>query len=364
VGRAWKIGSVGGVAIRVDSSWVFIAILITYSLWLRYSTPFHGLSNSTALWLAVFGGVLFFGSVLIHELAHAGMARARGIAVSGITLFLFGGATTARVEEKGPGSEFLVTAVGPGASFGLAAVFWALSKSVGTPVFYVLDDLARTNFILAVFNLVPGFPLDGGRILRSGIWRATGDLDRATRIAGTAGVVVGYGFVAAGVIEFVSGQDPAALWLALIGWFLLQAARGSMRYQRVQRALARGMVRDAMGPPPAVIPAELSLTESLDRYLRGHEDETFPVVEGGEVVGLLTFEAARRVGQHEPFRPVRDAMLPPSGAMTVRLDEPLDSVSERLEGRAAMVLDDHRLVGTLSPADLSRWLGRHGRFRS
>jgi hypothetical protein len=277
-------------------------------------------------------------------------------------LFLFGGATTARVEEKGPGNEFLVTAVGPGTSFGLAAVFWVVSRSAGTPMALVLDDLARTNFILAVFNLIPGFPLDGGRILRSGIWRATGDLDRATRIAGTAGMVVGYGFVAAGIIEFVTGQDPAALWLALIGWFLLQAARGSMRYQGLQRALAGGVVRDAMGPPPAVIPAELPLAQSLDRYLRGHEDETFPVVEGDRVVGLLTFDAARRVGQHDPFRPVRDAMLSPSRALTVGADERLDRASERLGGRVAMVLDDHRLVGTLSGPDLSRWLGRSRGF--
>jgi Zn-dependent protease len=350
------------VAIRIDSSWAFIVILVTYSLWLRYTDPFHAIASSTAFALGVGGAALFFCSVLIHELAHAGMARARGIAVSGITLFLFGGATSARVEEKGPGSEFLVTVVGPGASFGLAAAFWALSRSFGAPVAYVLDDMARTNLILAVFNLVPGFPLDGGRILRSGIWKATGNLDRATRIAAAAGQLVGAGFIVAGLIGFVASQDPAALWLALIGWILLQAARGSMRYQRVQRALASGLVREAMGPPPPVIPASLSLSEALDRYLRGHEQEAFPVGEVDHILGMLTFEAARKVGQHDPLRPVRDAMLPVSAATTVRADEPLDKVSDRLSGQEAIVLDDHRLVGTLSSADLSRWLAHQAPF--
>ena len=363
-GRAWRIASIGGVAIRVDSSWAVIALLVTYSLSIRYTDPAYGLRGSTAFLLALSGAILFFCSVLVHELAHAGMARAKGIAVSGITLFLFGGATTARVEEKGPGSEFLVTVVGPGASFALAAAFWALSRKVATPFAYVLDDLARTNFILAVFNLIPGFPLDGGRILRSGIWRVTGNLDRATQVAALAGQVVGIGFIVWGVGQAVSGTGPFALWLALIGWFLLQAARGSMRYQRVQRALARGVVREAMRPPPPSVPAGLSLTEALDRYLRGHEHEGFPVVEDGRVVGFLTFDAARAVGQDDPLRPVRDAMLPITEAPTVRIDEPLDKVSERLGGTEAMVLSDHELVGTLSSADLSRWLVHQGRFGS
>ena len=139
----------------------------------------------------ILAAALFFGSVLGHELAHAGMARARGIPVMGITLFLYGGATSARVEEKGPGSEFLVTVVGPGTSFALAAIFWVLGRHTGRPFDAAFQDLARVNAILAVFNLVPGFPLDGGRILRSIIWKVTGSLDRATQVAAICGQVVG-----------------------------------------------------------------------------------------------------------------------------------------------------------------------------
>jgi Zn-dependent protease len=356
-GRAWRIGSIGGVAIRIDSSWALIVILVTYSLWLQFTSFGYGLSDTSAFLMALLASALFFGSVLIHELAHAGMAKARGIHVSGITLFLFGGATSARMEDKGPFDEFLVTAVGPGSSFALAGIFLALSHGVGRPLSISLDYAARINFILAVFNLVPGFPLDGGRILRSAIWRATGNLDRATRIAAGAGQIVGMLFIAGGIAEAVTGGTPEALWLAMIGFFLLQAARSAVAYQRSQRALSQGFVREVMGPPPPAIPAAMSLSQSLDSYLRGHEDESFPVIDDDRVVGLLTFDAARALGQVDPLRPVRDAMLPLTGVATVRVGDRLDGISDRLGPTEVMVLDEEgRLVGTISPAHLSRWL--------
>jgi Zn-dependent protease/CBS domain-containing protein len=361
-GRAWRIGSIGGVDIRVDSSWVVIAALITYSEWVRFTDAGFGLSHGTALGVAIFAAGLFFGSVLAHELAHAGMARARGIQVMGITLFLYGGATSARVEEKGPGSEFLVTVVGPGTSFALAAIFWVLGRHTGRPFDAAFQDLARVNAILAVFNLVPGFPLDGGRILRSIIWKVTGSLDRATQIAAICGQVVGAGLIAAGLVQFASGSNPFALWLAFIGFFLLQAARGSARFQRVRQALAGGTVAQAMRPPPLAIPAQMSLSQAFDMYLRGRETELFPVVDGDRVVGMLSFDAARTVGQHDPLRPVRDAMLPLDESLIVRSDERLDVVSDRLTGHEAMVADDGRLVGTISTADLNRWLAGHRNF--
>jgi Zn-dependent protease len=356
-GRAWKIGSVGGVAIRVDSSWAFIAILITYSEYVRFTDPGYHLSSGPAFAVAVFAAFLFFSSILLHELAHAGMARARGIAVSGITLYLFGGATSAKIEDKGPFDEFLVTAVGPGTSFGLSVAFWALSHSVGRPLDVAFHDLSSINFILAVFNLIPGFPLDGGRILRSGLWRATGNLERATRIAARVGVVVGGGLILAGIVEFAQTSNAFSLWLSFIGWFLIQAARGSVQQQRLRRALAGAMVRQAMRPPPRAIPADTTLSASLDGYLRGHEQEGFPVVEGDRVLGVLTFESAAVVGREDPLRPARDAMAPLSEVMTVRADEALDEIADRLAGRAALVLDgEGRLVGSIQATDVDRWL--------
>src|ERR671917_1639430 len=175
-GTSWRVGRIAGIEIRIDSSWVVIALLITYSMYLRLSILYQELSGGGAVGLAILSAVLFFGSVLLHELAHALVAQARGIRVQDITLFLFGGATRARVDSRGPGDEFLIALVGPLTS-GLLAGLFGLVAGLGRdllsrPLAGTLGYLAWTNLILAGFNLVPGFPLDGGRLLRAALWRA------------------------------------------------------------------------------------------------------------------------------------------------------------------------------------------------
>ena len=188
--RGWKVGRIGGVQIFLDPSLTIIAALIVFDRWNVLSSDGRafGISSPTAAALALFTAVLFFGSILAHELAHAGMSRLRRIPVSGITLFMFGGATHAQIESRGPLDEFLVTVVGPGTSLALGGIFMALSSalrgSLGTlGLAFVFDDMGRINLLLGVFNLLPGFPLDGGRLLRSALWRATKSLATATRIA-------------------------------------------------------------------------------------------------------------------------------------------------------------------------------------
>jgi len=365
LGRSWKIATIGGIAIRVDASWAFVAVLVTYSMWLRFDFVYPHLSGSRALALAVLAAALFFGSVLAHELAHAGTARARGIPVSGITLWLFGGATSARIEDKGPKDEFLVTAAGPATSFALGALFWGLSKTgdvISPSVAGALGYLGWVNFILGAFNLVPGFPLDGGRLLRSIVWRITGDLDRATGVAGWTGSIVAVGLITAGLWEAMRQDFGGGLWLAFIGWFLLQAAQASLRQRRLRRSLATGTAGDAMGPPPRTIPADITLSEALYSYLAGHEDESFPVVEDGRVVGMLSFNSARRLGRRDPMRPVRDAMIPLRDAAAVTETDSLDRVAELVgNGEDAVVLREGRPVGSVSPNDLARWLRHNAR---
>lgn len=349
----------GGISVRVDASWAIGVFLVTYSLWIRFTEIYRQLASGAALALAVLASVLFFGSVLVHELAHAGMARARGIAVSGITLFLFGGATGARLEDRGPGDEFVVTVVGPGASLALAGVFWGVAQTgavLSEPVAGAFGYVGWVNLLLAAFNVVPGFPLDGGRMLRAVLWRFMGSAEQATRIAASVGQAVGLLLIAAGVWLLTQEQTFSAIWMAAIGWMLYTAARGATRESGVRRALAEGTAGQAMGPPPATIPAGISLSESLSA-LMGNEHETFPVVEGDLVVGLLTFAAARRIGRRDPLRPVREAMLPLSEAVVADPDEPLDRVTERLGSRrGALVLRDGRLVGSITRRDLVRWL--------
>ncbi len=365
LGRSWKIATIGGIAIRVDASWAFVAVLVTYSMWLRFDFVYPHLSGGRALALAVLAAALFFGSVLAHELAHAGTARARGIPVSGITLWLFGGATSARIEDKGPMDEFLVTAAGPATSFALGALFWGLSKTgdvISPSVAGALGYLGWVNFILGAFNLVPGFPLDGGRLLRSIVWRITGDLDRATGVAGWTGSIVAVGLITAGLWEAMRQDFGGGLWLAFIGWFLLQAAQASLRQRRLRRSLATGTAGDAMGPPPRTIPADITLSEALYSYLAGHEDESFPVVEDGRVVGMLSFNSARRLGRRDPMRPVRDAMIPLRDAAAVTETDSLDRVAELVgTGEDAVVLREGRPVGSVSPNDLARWLRHNAR---
>ncbi len=365
LGRSWKIATIGGIAIRVDASWAFVAVLVTYSMWLRFDFVYPHLSGGRALALAVLAAALFFGSVLAHELAHAGTARARGIPVSGITLWLFGGATSARIEDKGPKDEFLVTAAGPATSFALGALFWGLSKTgdvISPSVAGALGYLGWVNFILGAFNLVPGFPLDGGRLLRSIVWRITGDLDRATGVAGWTGSIVAVGLITAGLWEAMRQDFGGGLWLAFIGWFLLQAAQASLRQRRLRRSLATGTAGDAMGPPPRTIPADITLSEALYSYLAGHEDESFPVVEDGRVVGMLSFNSARRLGRRDPMRPVRDAMIPLRDAAAVTETDSLDRVAELVgNGEDAVVLREGRPVGSVSPNDLARWLRHNAR---
>ncbi|MGH2710067.1 MAG: site-2 protease family protein [Actinomycetota bacterium] len=231
-GGSWRLGRLFGIEVRIDSSWLVIAVLVIYTLYNAYDFQFPRTATPALVVLAVVFGLLFFGSVLAHEMAHAVMARRRGIEVKGITLFLFGGATHAKVDSRGPQDELIVSIVGPLTSALLGGVFILVEQALGgttTPVAWGFLYLGAVNFLLAVFNMLPGFPLDGGRILRALVWRTTGNFARATRVASIAGQVVGLLIVTAGVVLLTFGDVGRAIWFAAIGWFLAQAARSSGR---------------------------------------------------------------------------------------------------------------------------------------
>src|SRR5688572_14226769 len=291
-GTSWRVGRIAGIEVRIDSSWAVIALLITYSMYLRASVLYPELSGGGAVALGIGATLLFFGSVLVHELAHAVVAQARGIRVQDITLFLFGGATRARVESRAPADEFLIALVGPLTS-GLLAGLFGIVASLGrdvlsAPLAGTLGYLAWTNLILAVFNLVPGFPLDGGRLLRAAIWKATGSLARATRIASVAGLGVGWLLVAGGVAWLLAGDLVGGIWFAFIGWFLVQAARASYQELQLQQLLGGVEAEDVMAGDLVRIPPELSLQEAVDDYFMRYDHGAFPVDEHGRTVGLLT----------------------------------------------------------------------------
>jgi Zn-dependent protease/CBS domain-containing protein len=365
-GTSWRVARIAGIEVRIDSSWAVIALLITYSMYLRVTLVYPDTPTGEAVALGILGAVLFFGSVLVHELAHALVSQARGIRVQDITLFLFGGATRARVESRGPTDEFLIAVVGPLTSGALAVLFWIIA-SVGrdvlpTPLAGTFGYLAWVNLLLAVFNLVPGFPLDGGRVLRSAIWRATGSFARATRIASMSGQAVGWLLVALGVVSLLGGNLAGGIWFAFIGWFLVQAARAS--YQELQlRHMLRGVeAEDVMARDLLRIPPELSLQDAVDDYFMRYDHGAFPVEEQGRTIGLLTLRGVRRVPRDQwSSQRARDLMVPLGDQVVVAPDDRMDDVLSKLQDSEAgrvLVVQDGEVVGIITSSDLTRWLRR------
>jgi Zn-dependent protease/predicted transcriptional regulator len=365
-GTSWRVGRVAGIEVRIDSSWAVIALLITYSMYLRLSVLYPELSGAGAVGLAIVSAVLFFGSVLVHELAHALVAQARGIRVQDITLFLFGGATRARVESRGPGDEFLIALVGPLTSGLLAGLFGIVAglggEVLSRPLAGTLGYLAWTNLLLAAFNLVPGFPLDGGRLLRSAIWKATGSLARATRVASVSGQGVGWLLVAGGVAWLLAGDLAGGIWFAFIGWFLVQAARSSYQELQLQQLLRGVEAEDVMAGDLRRIPPELSLQDAVDGYFMRYDHSGFPVDEQGRTIGLLTLRGVRQVPREQwPTRRVRDHMVPLDEQLVVAPDARMDSVVGKLQDSGAgrvLVAQNGEVVGIITPSDLTRWLRR------
>jgi len=365
-GTSWRVGRIAGIEVRIDSSWVVVALLITYSMYLRTSVLYPELSGGGAVGLGIGATVLFFGSVLVHELAHALAAQARGIRVQDITLFLFGGATRARVDSRGPGDEFLIALVGPltsGLLAGLFGIVAGLGRDVlSAPLAGTLGYLAWTNLVLAAFNLVPGFPLDGGRLLRAAIWKATGNLARATRVASVAGQGVGWLLVAAGVAWLLAGDLAGGIWFAFIGWFLVQAARSSYQDLQLQQLLGGVEAEEVMAGDLVRIPPELSLQEVVDDYFMRYDHGGFPVEEQGRTIGLLTLRGVRRVPRQQwSTRRVREHMVPLGDQVVVAPDARMDGVVGKLqdsEANRVLVVEGGEVVGIITPTDLTRWLRR------
>jgi CBS domain-containing protein len=270
------------------------------------------------------------------------------------------------VESRGPGDEFLIAVVGPLTSLLLAGVFGVVDAlgrdALSRPVAGTFGYLAWVNLLLAVFNLVPGFPLDGGRLLRSAIWRATGSFSRATRIASLAGQTVGWLLVAGGVLFLLGGNLAGGIWFAFIGWFLVQAARAS--YQELQlRDMLRGVeAQDVMAGNLLRIPPELTLQEAVDDYFMRYDHGAFPVEEQGRTIGLLTLRGVRRVPRDQwPTRRVRDFMVPLGDQVVVAPHARMDGVLGKLEDGEAgrvLVVEDGEVVGIITASDLTRWLRR------
>lgn len=362
--KSVRLGKILGFEISIDWSWLLIFILIVYTLARAYfPATYPGLAKSTYWWLGVIAALLLFVCVVMHELSHSLVARRYGTDVKGITLFIFGGVSQTTDEPKSAKEEFWMAIAGPAASMVLAVIFYGLSRggsNLGWPVpaIALFGYLAWINLILGIFNLVPGFPLDGGRVLRSIIWGATGDLNKATRWASNVGQGFGYLLILYGLANIFFGAVIGGLWLIFIGWFLTGAARSSYQQLMMREALAGVPVERVMTTDVPVIPAEMSVRQFVDEYLLRHDYACYPVVSGEDVIGVVGAEEVRTVKSDQWDMTIVGAITHPiSSAYKIEADHDAWEALTKLASEDVcrlIVMEDSHLKGTVGRESVYR----------
>ncbi len=313
----WRLGSIAGIELSIDYSWLLIFALVTFSLAQQLAGG-GATELGIRVWLAAAAvSIVFFASILLHELGHSLTAQRLGIRVRSITLFLFGGVAELASEARRPRDEILVAVAGPLVSVSLGLIFLGLARGLGAEGGLLgagLAWLGRINLLLATFNAVPGFPLDGGRVLRGILWAISGDFTRATRVAGACGAIFAWLLIAMGLLAAVlGGQLVGGIWFVLIGWFLLSAARASVGQEALQRALADIRVRDTLVPVAgSLLSGSESVAEVLETLVLRQGRRTFFVVDpDGHLRGLVTLrELARTPADARSQTPVAQVMVP------------------------------------------------------
>ena len=358
-----RLFTIAGIEVGVHYSWLIIFGLLTWSLG-GYVFPqmLPGLAPIEGWLMGGIAALLLFVAVLIHELAHSFMANAQGLQARSITLFIFGGVSNLAGEAKKPSTEFLVAIVGPLASFALAGLsFLVVVAAPDARVSLVASYLVFINVVLGLFNLVPGFPLDGGRVLRAILWTATGSLRRATEGAATVGKLVAYGMLGLGVYMFlVDDNIIGGLWMAAIGWFLHNAASTSVAQLVFETRLRRVRAGDVVRRDDASVAPGLTVAELIDDYLLPRNRRAMAVADNGRLVGMVTVSDIQQVPAAERGKvTVAQVMGGRDGLVTIDADARVQDAVERLaehDFEQLPVLDGGRLVGMLTRADVMRQL--------
>ncbi|HEX6507174.1 MAG TPA: site-2 protease family protein [Chloroflexota bacterium] len=307
--------------------------------------------------------MLLFVSVLLHELAHSLVARRSGLPVKNITLFIFGGISNIEQEPKSPGVEFRMAFVGPLTSLLIGAICYLLLlplRGTRSPLEGILFYLAVTNILLGLFNLIPGFPLDGGRVLRSIIWKITGSLAKATRIASLSGQFIAYLFIFWGLLQIFGGNVLSGIWIGFIGWFLLSAAQSSNTQGMLESALRGVTVAEVMNPTPPTVPTNITLQKLVDDYFLPHGLRYALVMQDERLAGMITLSDIRHVPQ-EQWRstPVERAMVPLSRLHVVAPQQSLNDALPLMAGRDVNqlpVVQNGVPVGVVSRDGVMRYL--------
>lgn len=393
MGKGIKVGKLFGIKIRVDWSWLLIFLLVTWNISTAFGNLHEDWSAALRWGMGILSAVLFFASVLAHEMAHSLVARAQGVPVRSITLFLFGGVSDIQEEPKSPGNEFLMAVLGPVTSLVIGgALLLITGLSVGVqqadmqnaqqiaeqlgPIVTMLMWLGSINVMLGIFNLIPGFPLDGGRVLRSIFWAVSGSLRRATRWASWIGQGIAWLMITAGIAMTFGAQIPllgsglgSGLWLAFIGWFLNNASSRGYRRVVIQDVLEDVPVSRMMRSNPPTVSPDISVNTLIDEHIMNTDDQGFPVVQSGELVGLVTLDDVRTVSREtRGNKTVRDIMTPIEDLSTIPPEgDAGDALMKlaRLDIRQLPVIDEQeQLHGLVRRRDIVKWLQLHSDMAS
>jgi Zn-dependent protease/predicted transcriptional regulator len=355
---------VAGIQIAIDYSWVVIFLLVLWSLSAGYFPQYHPGHSWREYWgIGALGTLFFFASVLIHELSHAIIANRVGQPVRRITLFIFGGMAHLSREPSSAVAELKIAAVGPLTSLLLGGIFWlamaaARGARLGSLWIALFEYLAFINVALALFNLLPGFPLDGGRILRGVLWYRSGNMRQATARAADWGGGIAAGLIALGILQIFTGALVGGLWLIFIGMFLRGAARASYHGVVVQQALSRVRVRDLMIAEPEVLAGSMTVRDAIEEHFLRHGFGGFPVVCDGDIAGLVTLTQIRQCPPDErALRTVREVMRPADEAVKIAANASVaDALRQMIESDTGrlLVIDNGRITGLITRTGITR----------
>jgi Zn-dependent protease/CBS domain-containing protein len=354
------LGKWFGIPVRLHYTWFFIFAVVTYVLAASYfPTVYPAWGMSLRIFAGLFTSLLFFASVLGHELMHCVVAKQEGIPIESITLFALGGVSQMTEEPKTPADEFRMAIAGPASSLVIGGIFWgiyfltrnnsSMNAQIVTAVSYWLGYI---NLTLGIFNLIPGFPLDGGRVLRSSLWRMNGSLQRATKVAANIGRGVGFIFIVGGIGLIFTTYWFNGIWFALIGWFLESSAVGSYRQVLMQDMLKGHVAKEVMSQNYLVVPPDITLEQLVNENILTTGRRSFPVVGESGVLGLITLHNVRTVPREQwRIKTVREAMTPLNVLKSVHPDDDLSSVLQILlenDINQVPVVADHSVVGMIA----------------
>jgi len=361
---SFRIFRIAGIDINIHISWLIILVFLTFSLatgWFPITYP--GSSTATYYLLGFIASILLFVSVLLHELAHSFVARSRGLQVKSIVLFIFGGVSNIEQEPQTPGIEFSMAFVGPLVSLLIGVVcygLWLLVRGTHSLIVPILSYLALMNIILGIFNLIPGFPLDGGRVLRSIIWKATGNFQTATNITTFVGQAFAYLIILWGILLFFAGNAFNGLIIIFTGWFLLTSAQSARSQSMLDTAFRGVTVNQIMDTNVLTVPANISLQKLVDEYFLPRGLRSAFVMQGDQLAGLITLSDIRHVPRDQsPQTPVGFAMIPLERLHTITPQQNVKDVLPLMTGQDVnqlAVVQDGRLVGVLTREGILRSL--------